>query len=300
MNNGDGTFAEGTNYNVGYLPKSVYGADLDGDDDIDVAVANGGDDTVSILINNGDGTFATGSVLGTGDSPKSVFAIDLDGDDNNDLAVLNSISANISVLINNGDGTFQDAVNYGAGYLPNSVFAADLDNDDYNDLVMPNQNSIVTIFLNNGDGTFQEQGNYGVGDFSTSVFAADLDGDTDNDLAVANRNTNDVSVLINLTDPTGVEDTPGMLLPKSFCLSQNYPNPFNPSTTIRFEIPIAGDVQIYIYDVQGNVIATLTDGWQMPGSYQVPFNANNLSSGIYFARLTAGDYTQTQKLVLMK
>jgi len=86
----------------------------------------------------------------------------------------------------------------------------------------------------------------------------------------------------------------------TYSLLPAYPNPFNPSTLIRFEVPVAGEVQIKVYDLQGNVVATLTNGWQTPGLYQVPFDAAGYSSGIYLTRLTAGDFTQTQKLVLMK
>ena len=88
--------------------------------------------------------------------------------------------------------------------------------------------------------------------------------------------------------------------PLSYSLLPAFPNPFNPSTLIRFEMPVAGDVQVQVYDIQGNNVATLTDGWQKAGSYQIPFDASNLSSGIYLARLSTEDYTQTQKLVLLK
>jgi len=105
--------------------------------------------------------------------------------------------------------------------------------------------------------------------------------------------------LIRLDSETGVIelDEPQ---PITYSLLPAYPNPFNPSTLIRFEMPVAGEVQVQVFDLQGNVVATLADGWQTPGSYQVPFNASHLSSGIYLTRLTAGDFTQTQKLVLLK
>ncbi len=105
--------------------------------------------------------------------------------------------------------------------------------------------------------------------------------------------------LIRLDSETGVIEL-DLPQPSSYSLLPAYPNPFNPSTLIRFQIPTAGDVQIKVYDIQGNIVATITDGWQTPGSYQIPFNAASLSSGIYLARLTAGDFTQTRKLVLMK
>ncbi|MBU1650630.1 T9SS type A sorting domain-containing protein [bacterium] len=105
--------------------------------------------------------------------------------------------------------------------------------------------------------------------------------------------------LIRLDSETGIiqGDEPQ---PLTYSLLPAYPNPFNPTTLIRFQMPVAGNVQIQVYDVQGNLAATLADGWQKAGSYQASFDANHLPSGIYFARLTAGDFTQTQKLVLLK
>jgi hypothetical protein len=88
------------NYDAGDEPFSVFCADLDGDTDLDLAVANNWSDNVSILKNNGDGTFQTKVNYGTGDYPTSVFCADLDGDTDLDLAVANSNSDNISILKN--------------------------------------------------------------------------------------------------------------------------------------------------------------------------------------------------------
>ena len=111
-------------YPAGARPYSVFGADLDGDGDIDLAVANYYDDDVSILLNNGDGTFALAVNYGAGNYPSSVFGADVDGDGDTDLAVANYMDNDVSILLNNGDGTFALAVNYGAGSLSSSVFAA--------------------------------------------------------------------------------------------------------------------------------------------------------------------------------
>ncbi|MCB0747528.1 MAG: immunoglobulin domain-containing protein [Ignavibacteriae bacterium] len=95
-------------------------------------------------------------------------------------------------------------------------------------------------------------------------------------------------------------------LPNEYSLSQNYPNPFNPTTTIQYAIPTSsnlakeGLVTLKIYDVLGREIATLVNEKQNPGIYTVQFDATKYSSGIYFYRLQAGDYVQTNKMVLMK
>ena len=88
--------------------------------------------------------------------------------------------------------------------------------------------------------------------------------------------------------------------PNIFHLHQNYPNPFNPTTKIRFEIPGISFVTLKIYDVLGNEIATLINEEKPAGNYKITFNASNLSSGIYFYTLRAGDFIQTKKFVLLK
>ena len=88
--------------------------------------------------------------------------------------------------------------------------------------------------------------------------------------------------------------------PKTFLLEQNYPNPFNPSTTIRYQLPVASEVKLEVYDVLGKKIATLVNERQSAGSYQVVWNASGLSSGTYFYRLQAGTFTQTKKMILVK
>jgi N-acetylneuraminic acid mutarotase len=85
--------------------------------------------------------------------------------------------------------------------------------------------------------------------------------------------------------------------PKTFLLEQNYPNPFNPSTTIRYQLPVASEVKLEVYDVLGKKIATLVNERQSAGSYQVVWNASGLSSGTYFYRLQAGSFVETKKMI---
>ena len=79
-----------------------------------------------------------------------------------------------------------------------------------------------------------------------------------------------------------------------------YPNPFNPVTKLEFDLYEEGKVKLTIYDIQGREIAKLVDGWYSAGSHQITFDASQLASGLYFARLIAGDFQQTLKLLLIK
>ncbi len=98
-------------------------------------------------------------------------------------------------------------------------------------------------------------------------------------------------------------------VPAEFSLSQNYPNPFNPTTKIKYRIPqsvIAGEtkqslpVSLKVYDVLGNEIATLVNKEQSPGEYEINFNAAELSTGVYFYQLKAGNFTDTKKMILLR
>ena len=99
--------------------------------------------------------------------------------------------------------------------------------------------------------------------------------------------------------PTTVSGPPGEI-PGSYKLSQNYPNPFNPSTSISFSLPEAGIVSIKIYDAMGREVRTLVNGQRQAGAHNVVFDGSGLSSGVYVYKITAGDYTATRKMVLMK
>jgi hypothetical protein len=100
-------------------------------------------------------------------------------------------------------------------------------------------------------------------------------------------------------DPVAV--TEEKEVPQSYFLYQNYPNPFNPSTTIRYRVPVKSFVKIDIYNVLGSLIETIVNEEKAPGSYEVKFNAENLTSGVYFYSLkTSSGYSLTQKMMVLK
>jgi hypothetical protein len=115
------------------------------------------------------------------------------------------------------------------------------------------------------------------------------------------------------TNVSGAEDEEN--LPVQFKLYQNYPNPFskgnggNAATTIEYSIPVetrsalsqrALSVQLKVYDILGREVATLVNKEQAPGNYSVRFSADNLTSGIYFYRLQAGNFSAVKKMILLK
>ena len=93
------------------------------------------------------------------------------------------------------------------------------------------------------------------------------------------------------------EDQP---LPDMYFLSQNYPNPFNPVTTIKYQLPMASEVQIAIYNILGQKVATLVSGRQKPGYYKITWDGRGFASGLYFYRITTPNFVRTMKMVLIK
>ncbi|MCX6639141.1 MAG: C25 family cysteine peptidase [bacterium] len=89
-------------------------------------------------------------------------------------------------------------------------------------------------------------------------------------------------------------------IPEAYSLGQNYPNPFNPLTSISFSLPQAAHVNLTVFDIMGREVATLVNGMREAGTHEVTFDASHLASGIYLYKLEAGDYSATNKMVLMK
>ncbi|MDD8016840.1 MAG: glycoside hydrolase family 2 TIM barrel-domain containing protein [Bacteroidota bacterium] len=99
---------------------------------------------------------------------------------------------------------------------------------------------------------------------------------------------------------TEVHQVKSESLPKEFLLNQNYPNPFNPSTSIKFSVAAASNVEIKIYNLLGEEVETIVREKLEPGNYVREWNAKNLSSGMYLYRMHAGNYTETRKMLLLK
>ncbi|MBP8975737.1 MAG: T9SS type A sorting domain-containing protein [Bacteroidetes bacterium] len=98
---------------------------------------------------------------------------------------------------------------------------------------------------------------------------------------------------------TDVEATP-QLQPLQFSVEQNFPNPFNPSTIVRYQIPSKTHVEIAVYNIIGERVATLVDRIEEPGTHSIILNGEHFASGVYFISVRAGTYSTTKKAVLIK
>jgi hypothetical protein len=198
---------------VGGSPGAVVIADFDGDGHADLAVANGDDATVSILLNEGDGRFRAQVTYATSPLPLSIAVADFDGDGVPDLAVACAGGASpgttVSVLRGNGDGTFAPKTDVPVFLGPWTVVAADVNGDGKPDLVSGNwlvypvASSSVSVSLNDGNGGFEsamtDQTSYSA---PRSLALGDLDGDGALDLVVANADAVGFTVQLGHGDGT--------------------------------------------------------------------------------------------------
>jgi hypothetical protein len=196
--------ALGTSYvRAASNPVAVVAGDFNKDGKLDLAVANGGSNNVSVLLGNGDGTFKAelnSSVLG----PGSLAVGDFNGDGKLDLAVTNT---GVSILLGNGDGTFRSPVNYATGDSPSSVATGDFNGDGKLDLAVANSGAdngvgSVSVLLGRGDGTFDSAVNYSGGFGSLSLAVGDFNRDGKLDLVEANFGTSNVTILLGNGDGT--------------------------------------------------------------------------------------------------
>ncbi len=193
-----GLFGVSASFATGARPASIISADLDGDGDSDLAMANQDSSNVSVLLNDGAGSFVAGSSPGIGLAPLGLSAGDLDGDGDVDLVAVNRNSNSISVLLNDGSASFAPAINVAVGPNPHVAEIVDLDGDGDLDVVVGNVNdNTLSLLSNDGAGSLSLLGTITVGASPFDIAASDVDADGDMDLAVANRDSDTVTVLYN-------------------------------------------------------------------------------------------------------
>lgn len=127
--------------------------------------------------------------------------------------------------------------------------------------------------------------------------------DNDNNVIITgttfNQSSNQDIVTIKYSQPNGIQPLHNSL-PSYVKLFQNYPNPFNPTTNIEFQVSELRLAQLKIYDILGKEIETLINENLKPGSYSIVWNSHNQPSGVYFYKLSAGDITETRKMIIIK
>ena len=175
-------------------------------------------------------------------------------------------------------------------------------------MIIPKNNSdtllasgLQVLLSNTGAGTLGTVVDLGDGTYESTI-TAPIGVGSDTITAVVISGTDTVSIFSNAfvtyESPTLINDQ--VISLNSYYLYQNSPNPFNPTTIIKYQIPKEGFVSLKIIDALGKEVATLVRENKSAGRYEIEFNANNLSSGIYFYTLNAGEYSDTKKMILIK
>ncbi len=158
------------------------------------------------------------------------------------------------------------------------------------------------FYLKNGDSTWVQIYIPGLRDSTIisalAVFNDTLYVGTGSIFGMTSKCSGLLEVPLGVVIPVGVKSP--VEQPLKFVLSQNYPNPFNPTTAISYRLPAVSFVILKVYDVLGREVASLVNERKMPGTYTVQFDGSRLASGVYFYRLHAGNFTQTQKMLLVK
>jgi len=193
----------------------------------------------------------------------------------------------------------------------NEIFAyGDIDGDNIDDIVVGGRDSInnssgyVLGYLGgeefdvNYDYIYESPVEYEY--LSSRIGLADINGDDILEVLASGAGDNYGRVWFFSTQEWNFVDNEILAHPNDAVLFDNHPNPFNPSTTIRFDLPETRKISLLVYDVMGREVAKLIDGINIAGFHEVVFDGKDLASGIYFAQLSAGEFSHTKKMVLMK
>jgi len=292
--------------NNAYGSQSVASYDIDSDGNNDVIATT--DDEVIFYQNDG------------GKQPKWktqvidkgyfhwVDAADFNNDGFLDIVAAKYMTNNLIWYENSGADSITWTKHTISGYFQYglTIYATDINNDGNIDIVGTAGSAQVAWFENSGGDNISWtkhsiKSNYRG---AWGLFVADMDNDDDNDIIAGSNYYGNIKWFENGLNSTKI-DNENFKTDKTFNLKQNYPNPFNPSTSINFTIHKAGQVQLKIYDINGQLVKTLLNERKSAGDHISKWNATNnaderVNSGIYFSKLTANNQNKTRRMVLLK
>ncbi|MBD3234411.1 MAG: T9SS type A sorting domain-containing protein, partial [candidate division Zixibacteria bacterium] len=321
MNNGNGTFQQPIKYKVGSRPNWIVAADFGGDGDYDLATAHSLSGNIGVLFNNGDGTFPISEYFRYGvvySSISSMYAADFDGDYDKDLVVTNHDYDNISVLFNLSDT------------ISSTCASIELFPDDFPVEVPPGGSFGVTGALTNPTNEPIYHDAWGGVRVSDSVvfchfyLSHPLNPPGESFVEYAIQNVPDtiqpgayqfvgycgyyeLGVVCDsdyfeftVLGESGTDIPSNSDIPAVTALFDNYPNPFNSETKISYDLAASALLNINVYNLLGQRIDVLYNGYQEGGSYDVTWDASEFASGIYFYKLTADGMVLINRMTLLK
>jgi len=283
--------------------RSVYARDLDGDGDTDVLLASDLYNEIAWYENDGQANFTNHVITTDALGAESVYATDVDGDGDMDVLSASAWDNKIAWYENVGHGGFTIHMITTDALGAESVYATDVDGDGDMDV----------LSASGGDGKIIWYENDGQANFTThmittdalgacSIHTADVDGDGDMDVLSASSKDGKIVWYEQLT-LTPVESQEKVLLEHQ--LYDNFPNPFNPSTTISYDLRHPSEVNILVYDIWGQKVATLVSENQAAGCHAVEWNGLNaqgkaVGAGMYLYVIRARDFAETRRMLLLK
>jgi hypothetical protein len=299
FNTAMGAFAPATNIEGGgNAETSCAVADANNDGIPDLFVGTFTSFEVILLLGDGNGGMTVSDRVSVGGRAWMLAVGDVNLDGHVDVVSANSFANTFSVIFGNGMGGLSSPDTYVAGLFPLAIDLGDVDGDGDLDLITSNFHSIDwRLWENDGTGQFGNLRGYLASAAGSCATLHDRDNDGDLDITGIDE-VDDLLFLFENDPVASAIDAP--VSPVGVQFLPNEPNPFNPTTTLRFALPVSGHVTITIYNIMGEEITTVLSEWRSAGPNRAMWNAAGLPSGVYVARLEAGAFTATRKLVLAK
>ena len=190
-----------------------------------------------------------------------------------------------------------------AGSFTEGMFLAVISGDgadnqgDEVDLLAPDSNLASHAIFESSDGVVAIATNT---DYNVVYLGFGFEAVTSPSGSVTSRETLMSAIMDWFRTAVSVDEDEGIVRPLAFGIEQNYPNPFNPLTEINYAIDRAGQTKLDVYNLLGQKVATLVDGFKLPGRFRVQWDASEFASGVYFYKLSRGENTTTRKMILLK
>ena len=291
---------------TGRFTKSCFieGTDINSDGSLDILISDEDSGEIVWFKNDGNENFTEEVVDLNYTRAHTVFARDIDLDGDMDVLGTATSVSNLSWWENDGAQNF---TRHNIDRLLGAIWVDMMDVDDDGDMdlycaAMGDQS--ISLWENDGSEHFTKHLLTGSCQGGFGVISEDIDSDGDMDFVAVGYTSNKLVWFENNSITEVEKNGP---VPSEFGLHQNYPNPFNPTTTINFTIPFVEapykaslQTELIIYDILGREVQTLLNMPIQPDNYEVTFNAADLPSGVYYYRLTSGEFSQTMKMLLLK
>ena len=237
--------------------------------------------------------------------------------------VINEFMASNETTVTDQDGEYADWIelynNSDEDIQLNGYFLSD-DSDDLAQWVFPDTSieakGFLIIWADKDEDQKGLHASFKLSGSGETIYLCDMDTAIINEVSYSEqmsdlstgRYPNGTGNFIQMNPTFGIENGNGITsidnlqaeLPNNYSLEQNYPNPFNPSTVISFSIPVSGLVSLKVFNILGQEVAELVNNVKSAGSYEVQFDASNLSSGMYLYQIQSGSYSATKKMLLIK